>query len=143
MDLGSFRRNRKLQAAQHTSSRSALCLPLLIIFLQYRYSKGLTEIDSINITHIIMYRPAILAAVPALLAISVYYIIAHPFFCKGMCCMVKSACADVPMTKHLVQPKYEKVASALAESLSIGWDLGASVFVVSSIIWIVVHHNAM
>ena len=45
--------------------------------------------------------------------------------------MVKSACADVPMTKHLVQPKYEKVASALAESLSIGWDLGASVFVVS------------
>ena len=45
--------------------------------------------------------------------------------------MVKSTCADVPMTKHLVQPKYEKVALAFAESLLIGWDLGASVFVVS------------
>jgi len=32
------------------------------------------------------------------------------------------------MAKHLVQPKYEKVAAALAESLAIGWDLGASVF---------------
>mmetsp|Transcript_1206 Transcript_1206/g.1937 ORF Transcript_1206/g.1937 Transcript_1206/m.1937 type:complete len:470 (-) Transcript_1206:112-1521(-) len=75
-----------------------------------------------------MYRPAIFAAAPVLLAIAVYYTIAPPFFCSGTCCFVKSTCADVPMAKHLVQPKYEKVAAALAESLAIGWDLGASVF---------------
>ena len=78
-----------------------------------------------------MYRPAIFAAAPVLLAIAVYYTIAPPFFCSGTCCFVKSTCADVPMAKHLVQPKYEKVAAALAESLAIGWDLGASVFMVS------------
>mmetsp|Transcript_26704 Transcript_26704/g.41893 ORF Transcript_26704/g.41893 Transcript_26704/m.41893 type:complete len:465 (-) Transcript_26704:142-1536(-) len=75
-----------------------------------------------------MYRTTFIAAAPALLAITTYYTIAPPFFCSGMCCFVKSTCADVPMEKNLVQPKFEKVAAALAESLAIGWDLGASVF---------------
>lgn len=86
-----------------------------------------------------MYRTTFIAAAPALLAIAIYYTIAPPFFCSGTCCFVKSTCADVPMEKDLVQPKYEKVAAALVESLTIGWDLGASVFMVSTS---VVFHNA-
>ncbi len=38
------------------------------------------------------------------------------------------------MKENIVQPKYEKVASALVESLKVGWDLGASVFMVRVVI---------
>ena len=87
-----------------------------------------------------MYRTTFIAAAPALLAIATYYTIAPPFFCSGACCFVKSTCADVPMEMNLVQPKFEKVAAALAESLAIGWDLGASVFMVS---YACVHEHIM
>ena len=72
----------------------------------------------------------LLSAAPALLAFAYWYAIYPPYFCSGMCCVVKSKCASVPMKENIVQPKYEQVASALAESLKVGWDLGASVFMV-------------
>lgn len=85
----------------------------------------------INVIVMMMYQKTFIAAAPALLAIVIYYSIAPPFFCSGTCCFVKSTCADVKIEKGILQPKYEKVAAALAESLAIGWDLGASVFMVS------------
>ena len=62
----------------------------------------------------------LLSAAPALLAFAYWYAIYPPYFCSGMCCVVKSKCASVPMKENIVQPKYEKVASALAESLKVG-----------------------
>ena len=74
------------------------------------------------------------SAAPVLLAFAYWYVIFPPYFCSGVCCVVKSTCASVPMKENIVQPKYERVVSALAESLKVGWDLGASVFMVRVVV---------
>jgi CubicO group peptidase (beta-lactamase class C family) len=76
-----------------------------------------------------MYQPSTtLAVAAALIAFLYWYIIATPWYCSGACCLYKDTCREVAVVGKIMNPKYTSIANALSESLTHGWDLGASVF---------------
>eukprot|EP01083_Nonionella_stella_P089281 249075_1 len=66
-------------------------------------------------------------ALPGVLALAFTYAIQPPWFCTGLCCLSKAACANVSVS-GTIDPKYKPVTDALEKSLREGWDIGASVF---------------
>jgi hypothetical protein len=66
-----------------------------------------TLIEKATFVHNNNMKYLLLSAAPALLAFAYWYAIYPPYFCSGMCCVVKSTCASVPMKENIVQPKYE------------------------------------
>lgn len=76
-----------------------------------------------------MYQPSttLMAVAAALIAFLFWYTIASPWYCSGACCLSKETCQKVAVNGK-INPKYTSIANALSESLTHGWDLGASIF---------------
>ena len=70
---------------------------------------------------------SLLAVAAAFIAFLYWYTIATPWYCSGACCLYKDKCQEVAV-KGKINEKYTSIANALSESLTHGWDLGASVY---------------
>ena len=70
---------------------------------------------------------SLLAVAAAFIAFLYWYTIATPWYCSGACCLYKDKCQEVAV-KGKINEKYTSIAKALGESLTHGWDLGASVY---------------
>lgn len=66
---------------------------------------------------------------PVLLAFWYWYTVATPWYCSSFaCCVASSACPEVK-ARGYVDPRYQDVVDLLEESLTLGWDLGAFLYV--------------
>jgi CubicO group peptidase (beta-lactamase class C family) len=75
-----------------------------------------------------MNKLVFISAIPILFASLLWYVVALPWYCSGLCCFRSASCVEPSLTGYH-DPKYESVVKAFQQSLAQGWDLGASLFV--------------
>lgn len=66
--------------------------------------------------------------IPIVASALYWYEVATPTFCDGLCCVAERFCPKVG-THGSVDDHFQSIQTALEESLTKGWDLGASVYV--------------
>lgn len=69
-----------------------------------------------------------LIAIPVLSVFLFQYIISSPWHCQGLCCFNQAKCTSIPIN-GLYESQFEPVVNAFQRSLTTGWDIGASLFV--------------
>lgn len=76
-------------------------------------------------------RVAVPVVEPSILFASLlwWYVVALPWYCSGLLCCFRSASCIEPSLTGYPNPKYESVVHDFQQSLTQGWDLGASLFV--------------
>lgn len=66
--------------------------------------------------------------IPIVASALYWYLVVTPTFCDGLCCVAQRFCPIV-RARGSIDDRFRPVQTALEESLTKGWDLGASVYV--------------
>jgi len=76
-----------------------------------------------------MFKPVLLLLLPVAISFALWYSVATPWFCSGLCCLSEKFCPQVKALGEIAGPEYQSLRDAFEHSLTVGWDLGASLYV--------------